>query len=202
MKVCMYCETTVEDSVAICPNCTSNQFKAKCPRCGQTYEGAECPQCRANEAAARHAAEEGRRKQEAWAKANTGLGWKTALTFFMPYFGGYFLAKREVRAGFRWFAIIWGLLLCLSFGASDNEPYIKFIGVLMCLGPVALYLYREKAWVWKDSDLATKVLAVVFAAVLVVSVGNALSGGSGAAASGASVPSPSAAEAVQSPSSA
>ena len=177
MKVCAFCESLVEDTATSCPNCSANRFKTKCPRCGKAYEGPACPDCQAHDKAAQEAAEQARLKTEAEEKANSGLGWKTVLTFFMPYIGGYFLVKPEVKTGFRYFGIIWCVFIAITAGMSHNELVTKLLGGVLSLGPLAVYAMRQKAWNWKDSSIESKAIMVVCAIALIVSVGSAIAGG-------------------------
>ena len=87
MKVCDYCNSIVSDDATACPNCSAAQFSKQCETCGTKYKGATCPECTQREHDARAQAEADRQQRAAEAKANTGLGWKTALTVFLPFIG-------------------------------------------------------------------------------------------------------------------
>jgi hypothetical protein len=154
----------------------------KCARCGHAYEGPTCPACKeadeaaarvareANEAAAK-AAREADEKAQAEFKANQGLVWKTALTFFMPFIGGYFLIKEHVKPGFRVFAIIWCSLLALTMGYSvSGEVGVKIIGSLMCLAPIGVYLYKTRDRLFGQSSLSSIISVIAFCILLVVTL--------------------------------
>ena len=171
MKICSYCGGTVEDSVYTCPHCTSTSFKYLCPRCGGAYEGMFCPACRAKDEAAHAEAAAAAAKHQAEGRANSGLGWKTVLTVFFPFIGGYFLIKEHVKPGFRAFGIIWCSLLALVVGSGDNSSVeVGILAVLMCLGPIIVYLYQARKTLLAPGNTGGRLLIAAFACVLFASI--------------------------------
>ena len=170
MKVCVFCESVVDDSATSCPNCSANRFKNKCPVCGNVYEGQPCPTCQANNRAAQEAAEQERLKAEAVEKANSGLGWKTALTFIMPYVGGYFLVNDNVRTGFRVFGIVWCSIFAISASSLGGNTVLQILSALVCFLPVLIYAAKKKPWKWNELDSHSKPLAIAVAAILLIIV--------------------------------
>lgn len=149
MKECAYCGGTVSDDVTTCPHCSGIEFKNKCPICGQAIEGTFCPDCAARqakeEAEARAKAQEDLAEQATIDEANSGLVWKTVLTVFLPFVGGYFLIKEHVRTGFRAFAIIWCAFLAISVASAEGgSAGGNVLAVLMCLAPIGLYLFKSR----------------------------------------------------------
>ena len=171
MKVCVYCDATVGDDVFTCPHCSSTRFKNMCPRCGSTYEGAVCQACAEADRAATEAQEARQAKLEAEQKANGGLAWKTALTVLMPYVGGYFLINEHVKAGFRVFAIAWCGLMALWVGSLTGYPAgVRIASSLLCLAPIALYLYKGRDRYIADGKVAKPWPLIAFAVLLCASI--------------------------------
>ena len=179
MKVCDYCNSIVNDDATTCPNCSAAQFSRQCETCGAKYRGATCPACAQREHDARAQAEADREQRAAEAKANTGLGWKTALTLFLPFIGGWFLVNNHVKSGFRIFAIIWCCLMALdvSLVANTESAAARVIAALACLAPVGAYLIRNKDKLLGGNNTLGKVSVGAFGVTLVVAlVGGLLTG--------------------------
>lgn len=176
MKVCDYCNSIVSDDVMACPNCSASHFSKKCETCGSTYTGAACPTCTQREHDSRMQAEENRKQFEATQRANTGLGWKTALTVFLPFIGGYFLINDNVKKGFRIFAIIWCCLMAIevSTGPSTQTTGTRLLAAILCLAPVGVYLFRKRGDLAAQSKAGGKIPAAAFGLVLLFSIGGAL----------------------------
>ena len=178
MKVCSYCGGTVEDSVYTCPHCTSNSFRYYCPRCGGTYDGPFCPACREKDEAMRAEAAAAAVKADAEERANEGLGWKTALTVFLPFVGGYFLIKEHVKTGFRMFGIAWCSLFALIVGFEEGgQVESNILAVLMCLGPVIVYLYKARKTLLAPGNAKGRLLVAACACVLFASIAGCLVNG-------------------------
>lgn len=202
MKVCKYCGSDVHDDMLECPHCSAVSFMNKCTRCGSAYEGPMCPICKeADESAANaareaaeataRAAEEAREKAQASQKANQGLVWKTILTVFLPFIGGYFLLNENVGKSYRVFATIWCSVLALSVASSSSGSLGgKVVGSLLCLAPIGVYLFKTRGKYFGQSSLSSKVPVIAFCILLVVTllvdVAGAASSSSSNAASNAS----------------
>lgn len=117
-------------------------------------------------------------RENAEDKANMGLGWKTALTVFLPFVGGYFLIKEHVRQGFRVFGIIWCSLFALIIGDSDSGSMeSNLLAVLLCLAPIAVYLYQARASLLAPGNVKGRLLIAAFACVLFASIAGCLANG-------------------------
>ena len=179
MKVCDYCNSIVNDDATACPNCSAAQFSKQCETCGTKYKGATCPECAQHEHDARAQAEADREQRAAEAKANTGLGWKTTLTVFLPFIGGWFLINDHVKSGFRIFAIIWCCLIALdvSLVTTTESAAARVIAALACLAPVGAYLVRNKDKLLAGNNTLGKASVGAFGVTLVVAlVGGLLTG--------------------------
>lgn len=177
MKTCVYCESSVQDEVTKCPHCSSTSFVKQCPKCGKGYKGAECPDCEAREEAAKAAEASASQEKLVRDKANSRLALKTVLTVLMPYIGGYFLINRNVKKGFRLFAIVWCFFIAFMMAASYDSAATRVVGVLLCLAPVAVYAIREKAWSWREAGLEVKITSVALVVALVVLLASAIGRG-------------------------
>jgi len=178
MKICSYCGGTVDDSVFTCPHCTSASFQYLCPRCGGAYEGPFCPTCREKDEAKSAEAVAAAARQEAEDRVNKGLGWKTVLTVFFPFIGGYFLIKEHVKPGFKAFGIIWCSLLALAVGSGDSNPAeVGILAVLMCLGPIIVYLYQARKTLLAPGNASGRLLIAAFACILFASIAGCLVNG-------------------------
>lgn len=179
MKICSYCGGTVEDSVYTCPHCTSASFRYLCPQCGNAYDGPFCPACREKDEATRAAAEAAAVKAEAEDKANEGLAWKTALTVFLPFVGGYFLIKEHVKTGFRMFGIIWCSLFALIVGGDSDSGSVEgnLLAALLCLAPIAVYLYQARVSLLASGNVKGRLLIAAFACILFASIAGCLVNG-------------------------
>lgn len=140
MKVCEYCGRTVSDSVSTCPYCQAYDFKTVCDVCGTTYDGPFCPACAKAQAEAQAGAERALREQAAAYAANQGLGWKTILTIFLPFIGGWFLLRKHVMVGFKVFATIWCLLFAIVSLTTLDTVGERIVMALLCAAPVVTYL--------------------------------------------------------------
>ena len=178
MKVCDYCDRRVDDKAVTCPYCASSSFHEICPRCGSAYDGVFCHRCKAEEdrkhAAAESAYEVAQRASEesrAIEKANRGLIWKTVLTVFIPFVGGFFLINDHVRKGFRIFAIAWCSFMALSvaFSASGSAG-VRIVSSLLCLAPVAYYLFKRKDRYLENKTAANLAPVIAFCVVLALSL--------------------------------
>ena len=179
MKVCQYCGSTVGDEAVTCPHCSSASFKNKCPECGRMIDGTYCPDCAARRERESSAVEEARKLGEEVARANSGLAWKTVLTVFVPFVGGYFLIRKHVKTGFRLFAIIWCAFLAVSVAATEGGTAGgNVIGSLLCLAPIAVYLYQTRDELLASDNSKGRLVLIAFAALLVfVVVGGVLAAG-------------------------
>lgn len=76
--------------------------------------------------------------------STTRLVLLTVLTVFLPFIGGYFLLKPEVKSGFRIFALVWCTLIGLGCLASESSSdlAVGLVSALLCLGPVIVYAIR------------------------------------------------------------
>lgn len=148
MKKCRFCDMAVEDTASVCPHCCGNEFVALCASCGSPMNGGTCTKCAAfaaSRAQANERAQAQALKQAAAQKANSGLIWKSILTFFFPFIGGYFLVGPDVATGRKAYALIW----CVAYfviGASQSdifteEPAVALITCLIFLGPVIYWLF-------------------------------------------------------------
>ena len=163
MKVCAYCDSTVDDDVSSCPHCSSVQFKNKCRTCGGTYEGAECPSCRERMQHDHDVSEANRREREARAKATQGLAWKTVLAVILPPIGGYFLINDYVGKGFRYFAIAWCALMAFEMAFLGGYSIgLRAVCSLACLAPIGVYLLRTRAKRAEQSGAKAKTPLAVF----------------------------------------
>jgi len=175
MKECAFCGGDVNDDAITCPHCSATEFKNKCPLCGRAIEGTVCPHCAAErrraEAEAQAQAQAARAEQAAAETANTGLGWKTALTVFLPFVGGYFLIKDKVRPGFKIFAIIWCSFMAISVASVDRRSASgNILAVLMCLGPIGWYLFKARNRLLGGGEMKGKIWYIGFAALLAYTV--------------------------------
>lgn len=171
MKVCSYCGSTVHDNLITCPNCNATALRSICPRCGAAFDGAFCPACEERDEAARMADSERRRLEEAEDAANEGLGWKTALTVFLPFIGGYFLLREHVKAGFLLFGMLWCELFALIVGFQQGSSVGgDVMAVLLCMAPVAVYFFRVRKNMVQPGLTFDKVMAVAAILVLIASL--------------------------------
>ncbi|MBR0403915.1 MAG: hypothetical protein IJI68_01750 [Eggerthellaceae bacterium] len=178
MRICSYCGGTVEDSVYTCPHCTSSSFQYFCPRCGEAYDGPFCPACREKDEAAHAQAQEAAAKAVAEDRANEGLAWKTALTVFLPFVGGYFLIREHVKTGFRLFGIVWCSLLALVVSESEtSSAEVNVLAVLMCLGPIIAYLYQARKTLLAPGNTQGRLLIAACACVFIASIAGCLING-------------------------
>jgi len=180
MRVCEYCGGVVGADDIACPHCSASSFVEKCDECGELYTGSSCPACAQKAQEAREAEEAERKRSDAVLKANTGLGWKTALTVFLPFIGGYYLLNNNVRKGYRTFAAIWCCFIALDMAfVSSSGVGAKVIGALACLAPVAVYLLRNKDELSTAQGGKGKLAPAALGAVLLVSLVGAVASPSG-----------------------
>jgi len=129
----------------VCPHCSSTSFRNKCPRCGGAYDGAICPACKKADEELAQANQAAWDQAAASAKANSGLGWKTVLTVFVPFVGGFFLIRKDVKAGYRVFAIAWCALMAFMMLFSDGGGAgFRLFSALACFAPIGVYLLTNK----------------------------------------------------------
>ena len=168
MRVCAYCGSTVGDDVVTCPHCSAAVFKEKCPVCGSVTDGSFCPHCASEREREQARAREEGARDEAVANANSGLGWKTALTVFLPFVGGYFLIDDNVRTGFRVFGIAWCALLAVSTATGGGgSAAASVLGSLLCLAPIARYLFRSRESLLAEGNATGKAWIAAFGVLLV-----------------------------------
>ena len=186
MKICEYCDATLGDDVLVCPHCSSTKFKNKCPRCGREIDGMVCPACseadreaaeaeraraEAERAQERARVEADRARAEAEQKANQGLAWKTALTVFVPFVGGYFLINDNVKSGFRVFAIVWCAIMGVSVGSlSGYDMATRVVTSLVCFAPIAYYLFKNRGKYLVAGQPAKSAPLIGFAVLLLLTL--------------------------------
>lgn len=186
MKVCEYCDATLGDDVLVCPHCSSTKFKNKCPRCGREIDGMVCPACSEADRAAAEAeraraeaeraqerarVEADRARAEAEQKANQGLAWKTVLTVFVPFVGGYFLIDDNVKSGFRVFAIVWCAITGVSVGSlSGYDMATRVVTSLVCFAPIAYYLFKNRGKYLVAGQPAKSAPLIGFAVLLLLTL--------------------------------
>ena len=150
MKRCTYCGNQVTDNTGVCPHCLASDFVRVCDVCGADYVNGSCPACAERTASQQRAYEQAakdKQEQDAIVQANSGLIWKSVLTFFLPCVGGYFLVKPGVKKGFTIYALVWTIaytIIGLSGGAFNKTSLLAgFLAILILLGPVIYWLWLK-----------------------------------------------------------
>ena len=158
MKRCAYCDSQVADNVYVCPHCNASEFTKVCDVCGASYEGSFCPNCAQRQAQyrqqqqAQYQAQQMRYQEQQAQQAhvntvNSGLGWKTVLTFFLPCIGGYFLVRPGVKKGYTIFALVWSAIVLVAMLSGEyttaSSPGTYALSLLACAGPILYWAYLK-----------------------------------------------------------
>lgn len=139
MKKCANCGYMETNDARFCSNCACNSFVVEVPASSDSIGYATAGPVVQPSSCSGSTASPGRSAGRAL--TYTGL---VALTFFMPFIGGYFLIRPGVPAGCRNFGIAWCTLIgigCAISGAAGDLA-ISLIAGALCILPAVIYAGR------------------------------------------------------------